>query len=72
MKRTPLPLLAAALLVGCGSPAEPSPVSAAPRAADALMRKPMTTEQKIAAIERSSAPEDRKRAAIERLRSGKL
>lgn len=72
MKNPLLVLLPVALLAGCGNSGEIKPVSAAPPSRDALMSKPMTTEQKIAAIERSSAPDDKKQAAIARLRSGKL
>lgn len=70
MKIPPLVLLPAAFLAGCGV-SETKPVSAAPPSRDALMRRPMTTEERIAAVERSSAPEAKKQAAIARLRSVK-
>lgn len=68
-----LALAAVTTIVGCGDSDTQKPANAAPIPTnEAPTKTPTTQEEKIAAIEKSSMPEDQKKAAIEQVRSGKL
>jgi hypothetical protein len=69
MRNAPLLFLPVLLLMACAHASNAKPIPATPLSKNALPDKPMTTKQKIEAIERSSAPQDKKQAAIAQLRS---
>jgi hypothetical protein len=74
MKLLPLPILGVLLVAaGCGdAPTAPPPDAAKPPVETAPKKVPTTTEEKVQAIQNSSLPEDQKKAAIEKVRSGSL
>ena len=67
-------MVAVLALAGCGDSGGNAPPAAAmaPRPAPVVQKIPTTVEEKVQAIQNSSAPEKEKQIAIQKVRSGSL
>ena len=68
-----LPLVVSISVVGCSGSADTERPALAPPITSAAPKKvPTTMDEKIEAIQNAAIPEDQKKAAIEKVRSGGL